>query len=149
MKRFRIADEPFDTAPLRERLLRDEAGSCNMFEGWVRNHNEGRPVHGLRYESYVALAQTEGERIMAEAVERFSLGEAVCVHRIGDLEIGDLAVWVGVSAGHRDMAFAACRWIIDEVKARVPIWKHERYADGDTGWLHPDEGAPDQTPPPR
>ena len=142
MKRFRIADEPFDTAPLRERLLRDEAGACNMFEGWVRNHNEGRPVHGLRYESYVALAETEGERIMAEAVERFSLGEAVCVHRIGDLEIGDLAVWVGVSAGHRDMAFAACRWIIDEVKARVPIWKHERYADGDTGWLHPDEGAP-------
>lgn len=142
MKRFRIADQPFDTAPLRERLLRDEAGACSIFEGWVRNHNEGRPVHGLRYESYVELAESEGERILAEAVERFSLGEAACVHRIGELAIGDLAVWVGVSAGHRDMAFSACRWVIDEVKARVPIWKHERYADGDAGWLHPDEGAP-------
>lgn len=142
MKRFRIAAQPFDTAPLRERLLRDEAGACSIFEGWVRNHNEGRPVHGLRYESYVELAESEGERILAEAVERFSLGEAACVHRIGELAIGDLAVWVGVSAGHRDMAFSACRWVIDEVKARVPIWKHERYADGDAGWLHPDEGAP-------
>ena len=59
------------------------------------------------------------------------------MHRTGELAIGELAVWVGVVAAHRDAAFAACRWIIDEVKARVPIWKRERYADGDAGWLHP------------
>jgi molybdopterin synthase catalytic subunit len=60
------------------------------------------------------------------------------VHRIGILDIGDLAVWVGVRAAHREAAFAACRFIIDEVKKRVPIWKNEHYADGESGWLHPD-----------
>ena len=64
-----------------------------------------------------------------------------CVHRTGELAIGDLAVWVGVSAAHRDAAFAACRFVIDEVKARVPIWKRERYADGDRQWLHPEQAA--------
>src|SRR6187397_2864536 len=72
---------------------------------------------------------------------RFAIVDAAGVHRTGRLALGELAVWVGVAAGHRDAAFAACRWIIDEVKARVPIWKHERYADagdaGDTAWLHP------------
>ena len=65
----------------------------------------------------------------------------VTLHRTGALAIGDLAVWVGVSADHRDAAFTACRWIIDEVKRRVPIWKNEHYADGESGWLHPD-GSP-------
>ena len=103
----------------------------------MRDHNEGRAVDGLRYEAYVALAETEGAAILAEARQRFDLVEAACVHRIGDLAIGDLAVWVGASAAHRGPAFDACRWIIDEVKARVPIWKHERYTGGEAGWLHP------------
>jgi molybdopterin synthase catalytic subunit len=143
MPRFAIAESPFDVAPLRARLLRAEAGAYASFEGWVRNHNDGRAALGLRYEAYVALAETEGEAIVAEALRRFAIADAACVHRIGDLAIGDLAVWVGVSAAHRDAAFAACRWIIDEVKARVPIWKHERYAEGDAAWLHPqpDDGS--------
>ncbi|MCD9027648.1 molybdenum cofactor biosynthesis protein MoaE [Luteimonas sp. BDR2-5] len=135
---FRLADAPFDIAPLRRRLLHDSAGAFSSFEGWVRDHNDGRPVHGLRYESYVALAEREGAQVIDEARARFALVDALCVHRIGDLAIGDLAVWVGVSAAHRGAAFDACRYIIDEVKARVPIWKHERYADGDTTWLHPE-----------
>lgn len=135
--RFAIADAPFDIAPLRARLLRADAGAYASFEGWVRNHNEGRAALGLRYEAYVALAEAEGEKILQEALERFAIVDAACVHRIGDLVIGDLAVWVGASAAHRDAAFSACRWIIDEVKARVPIWKHERYAEGDAQWLHP------------
>ncbi len=94
-------------------------------------------MDGLRYEAYVALAEAEGAAILAEARQRFDLVDAACVHRIGDLAIGDLAVWVGASAGHRGPAFEACRWIIDEVKARVPIWKYERYAGGEAGWLHP------------
>lgn len=135
---FWLADAPVDLAPLRRRVAHDRAGAFASFEGWVRDHNEGRPVLGLRYESYVALAETEGARVIAEARERFGLCAAVCVHRIGDLAIGDMAVWVGVTAAHRGAAFDACRYIIDEIKDRVPIWKHERYADGDAGWLHPE-----------
>ncbi|MEN5118722.1 molybdenum cofactor biosynthesis protein MoaE [Luteimonas sp. TWI662] len=137
---FWLADAPLDLAPLRARLQHDRAGAFASFEGWVRNHNDGRPVLGLRYESYVALAQAEGAKVIAEARERFALCAAVCVHRIGDLAIGDMAVWVGVSAPHRGAAFDACRYIIDEIKDRVPIWKHERYADGDATWLHPEPG---------
>jgi molybdopterin synthase catalytic subunit len=135
---FQLAGTPFDIATLRAQLLDDRVGGYASFEGWVRNHNDGRAVLGLRYEAYAALAETEGARIVEEARARFDILDAMCVHRIGDLAIGELAVWVGVSAAHRDAAFAACRFIIDEVKARVPIWKHERYAEGDAGWLHPD-----------
>ena len=138
MQRFQLADKPFDTASLRARLLADRVGGYASFEGWVRDHNQGRVVRGLRYEAYAALAENEGERILAEARARFDILDAHCVHRVGDLAIGELAVWVGVSAAHRDAAFAACRFIIDEVKSRVPIWKHERYAEGDPGWLHPE-----------
>ncbi len=136
-QRFKVSVQPIDVAPLREVLLDHRAGAFATFEGWVRDHNEGRAVHGLRYEAYVELAEAEGARIVGEASARFAIVKAYAVHRIGDLELGELAVWVGVAAAHRDGAFAACRWIIDEIKARVPIWKHERYADGDAGWLHP------------
>ncbi len=138
-KHFSLSETPFDTASLRAQLLDDRVGGYASFEGWVRDHNDGRAVHGLRYEAYAALAEAEGERVLAEALAKFDILDAVCVHRIGDLAIGELAVWVGVSAAHRDAAFAACRFVIDEVKARVPIWKHERYADGDAGWLHPQQ----------
>ena len=138
MARFELAGTPFDTATLRARLLDARVGGYASFEGWVRDHNDGRAVHGLHYEAYTALAEAEGERVLAEALDRFEILDAACVHRTGDLAIGELAVWVGVVAAHRDAAFAACRYIIDEVKSRVPIWKRERYADGDAGWLHPE-----------
>lgn len=139
MPRFQLADTPFDIATLRAQLLDDRVGGYASFEGWVRNHNDGRAVHGLRYEAYATLAESEGAKVLQEARARFDVIDALCVHRVGDLAIGELAVWVGVSAAHRDAAFAACRFIIDEVKSRVPIWKRERYADGDTGWLHPQQ----------
>ncbi|UTA55925.1 molybdenum cofactor biosynthesis protein MoaE [Lysobacter soli] len=138
MIRFSLAQTSIDTATLRAELLDDRVGGYASFEGWVRNHNEGRDVLGLRYEAYAALAEAEGEKVLDEACAKFDILAARCVHRVGDLVIGEMAVWVGVSAAHRDAAFAACRYIIDEVKARVPIWKHERYAEGDAGWLHPD-----------
>ncbi|ALN65698.1 moaE family protein [Lysobacter antibioticus] len=137
MTRFALSERPFEIAPLRAQLLSDRAGAFASFEGWVRDHHGGRAVAGLRYESYAALALAEGERVLEEAIERFAIVDARCVHRVGDLAIGELAVWVGVSAAHREAAFAACRYIIDETKSRVPIWKHERYADGDADWLHP------------
>lgn len=137
MKRFALADSPIDPAPLRARLQSPRAGALATFEGWVRDHHGGRAVLGLRYEAYAVLAEAEGERLLAEATARFGIVDAACVHRVGELAIGEMAVWVGASAAHRGPAFEACRWIIDEVKARVPIWKHERYADGGADWLHP------------
>ena len=138
MARFRLSETPFDVAALRAELLDARVGGYASFEGWVRDHNDGRAVIGLRYEAYAAMAEAEGERILEDACARFDILDVRCVHRTGDLAIGELAVWVGVSAAHRDAAFAACRFVIDEVKSRVPIWKHERYAEGDAGWLHPE-----------
>jgi molybdopterin/thiamine biosynthesis adenylyltransferase/molybdopterin synthase catalytic subunit/rhodanese-related sulfurtransferase len=136
-----VAGFEFSTAPLSPEQLRtaleDPAcGGYATFEGWVRDHNDGRNVRHLEYEAYVELAEKEGERIVAEAVRRFGVKHVRCVHRVGDLALGELAVWVGVSAGHRAEAFAACRYVIDEVKHRVPIWKKEHYADGDSGWVN-------------
>ena len=135
---FALLDSPIDPGRLRVRLQADSAGAFVCFEGWVRDHNEARLVQRLDYQAYAPLAQSEGERILAEARQRFAIFDARCVHRVGSLAVGELAVWVGVSSGHRDAAFAACRYIIDEVKQRVPIWKNEHYVDGDSGWLHPD-----------
>ncbi|MFH1600785.1 MAG: molybdenum cofactor biosynthesis protein MoaE [Pseudomonadota bacterium] len=137
MTRFALSDAAFDPAPLRRQLQSPQAGAFASFEGWVRDHHAGRAVLGLRYEAYAALAEAEGLRIIAEAMRRFDIADAACVHRVGELALGEMAVWVGVSAAHRGPAFDACRWILDEVKSRVPIWKHERYADGEATWLHP------------
>ena len=146
MKHFRLSETPIDAAALRITLEDPAAGGCVTFEGWVRNHNEARAVTRLDYQAFAPLAEGEGEAILAEATARFALRAARCVHRVGALAIGDMAVWVGVSADHRDAAFAACRWIIDEVKRRVPIWKNEHYADGESGWLHPDNTPADVPP---
>ena len=135
---FLLSESTIDAASLARGLAHAGAGACATFEGWVRDHNDGRPVRRLDYQAYATLAESEGAKVLAEAKEKFAIMDASCVHRIGALAIGDLAVWVGVSAAHRDAAFAACRYIIDEVKRRVPIWKNEHYVDGDSGWLHPD-----------
>ena len=145
MPHFRLSETPFDTATLRAVLLDARVGGYASFEGWVRDHNDGRSVGGLRYEAYTTLAEAEGERIVTASLSKFEILDAHCVHRVGELAVGELAVWVGVTAAHRDAAFAACRFIIDEVKTRVPIWKHERYAEGDAGWLHPRLGEPPST----
>lgn len=134
--RFRFSSSALDPESLRTELADPTCGGYTAFEGWVRNHNEGREVRHLEYEAFAELAVREGERIIAEACERFGVGNARCVHRVGDLALGELAVWVGVSARHRDEAFKACRYIIDEVKHRVPIWKKEHYVDGDSGWVN-------------
>jgi molybdopterin synthase catalytic subunit len=121
---------------LRDALIDPGAGAYCGFEGWVRNENEGHDVLRLEYEAYEPLAIREGETILDEARGRFALLHAHCVHRTGLLEIGDCAVWVAVSAPHRDEAFLACRYIIDQLKVRLPIWKKEHYADGHSGWVN-------------
>lgn len=132
---FRLSSSILDPAALQRALADVRAGACVTFEGWVRNRNEGQPVRSLEYEAYAPLAEKEGARILAEAREKFSLLNAVCVHRVGHLQLGELAVWVGVTAEHRGAAFDACRYVIDEAKARVPIWKKEHYASGATAWI--------------
>jgi molybdopterin/thiamine biosynthesis adenylyltransferase/molybdopterin synthase catalytic subunit/rhodanese-related sulfurtransferase len=136
MAAFEFSDRPLDPAQLRATLEDPACGGFASFEGWVRDHNDGQAVSRLEYEAYAELAVREGERILVEAVRRFGVRGARCVHRLGALGLGELAVWVGVSSAHRGEAFAACRFIIDEVKHRLPIWKKEHYANGDSGWVN-------------
>ncbi|MGI9307820.1 MAG: molybdenum cofactor biosynthesis protein MoaE [Gammaproteobacteria bacterium] len=133
---FRLSETELHSESLKESLRDQACGAYIAFEGWVRDHNEGQQVLRLEYEAYSALAEKEGELILREAQERFPILQTSCAHRVGELELGDLAVWVGVSAPHRDEAFLACRYIIDEVKHRVPIWKKEHYLGGDSGWVN-------------
>lgn len=136
MNRFRFAASAIDSETARRELLDAGAGGYVSFEGWVRDHNEGQEVTRLEYESFQELALKEGERILAEALSRFPIKHALCIHRLGDLDLTAMAVWVGVSSVHRGEAFDACRFIIDEVKHRVPIWKKEHYRSGNSGWVN-------------
>jgi sulfur-carrier protein adenylyltransferase/sulfurtransferase len=135
MKHFNLSSTAFDPAQLRTALQHPGSGGFCTFEGWVRNSNEGREVDGLEYEAYAELALAEGERVVEEALTRYGINAAYCMHRTGHLKLGELAVWIGVSSAHRDEAFRACRYIIDEIKHRLPIWKKEHYLDGDTAWV--------------
>ncbi|MEM7431170.1 MAG: molybdenum cofactor biosynthesis protein MoaE [Pseudomonadota bacterium] len=133
---FEISKTAIHPDSLRRTLFDEAAGAYCGFEGWIRNHNEGREVRSLEYEAYAPVAVLEAQKIFAEAASQWPHLKAHCVHREGHLEIGDCAVWVGVSAAHRDEAFQACRYIIDQVKVRLPIWKKEHYVDGDSGWVN-------------
>jgi molybdopterin synthase catalytic subunit len=131
---FSISQHPLDITPLREALSSPDCGGFVHFEGRVRNHHAGRAVTALRYEAYRELAEKEGAFIVAEISRKHGV-KAAAVHAVGDLRPGDLAVWVGAAAAHREAAFAACRELIDAIKDRVPVWKHETYADGKSSWI--------------
>lgn len=133
---FRFAPGSIDTEAARRELQEPGAGGYASFEGWVRDHNEGQEVTRLEYEAFQELAMKEGDRIVAEALRRYPVKHALCIHRIGSLRVGEMAVWVGVSSAHRGEAFDACRFIIDEVKHRLPIWKKEHYRSGNSGWVN-------------
>ena len=133
---IRLTDRPIDPTALRTELFDPAAGAYCGFEGWIRDHNEGQQVLRLEYEAYAPVALSEGENVLAEAQQKFPHLHAHCVHRTGLLEIGDCAVWVGVSSPHRDEAFQACRYVIDQLKIRLPIWKKEHYADGNSDWVN-------------
>ena len=133
---MRIINSAIEPDKLRQSLTDAAAGAYIAFEGWIRNENEGQEVLRLEYEVYAPLAVKEGAKIIAEAREKYPILNAACVHREGLLELGECAVWVGVTSAHRDEAFAACRFIIDEVKVRLPVWKKEYYVNGDSGWVN-------------
>jgi len=132
---FLITSAAIDPSALLGGLRDTHAGACVSFEGRVRSENRGRTVRALEYEAFAPLAEKEGRRILKEAAKKFQINHAVAVHRTGRLELGGLAVWVAVVAVHRGAAFDACRYVIDETKARLPIWKKEYYADGASEWI--------------
>jgi len=128
----RLVHEPIDLTALAATEPRD--GALCLFVGVVRNENQGRPVVRLEYEAYEEMALPMMEEIAREARRRFPVSEVRLVHRLGPLEIGEASVAVAVASPHRAEAFSACRFAIDTLKATVPIWKKEHYADG-TAWL--------------
>ncbi|MBS1718753.1 MAG: ThiF family adenylyltransferase [Armatimonadetes bacterium] len=135
---FSLTPEPI-SATAREV---PSAGGFVSFEGKVRDHAGGRQVLRLEYEAFDELAVSEGELLCQEAMQRFRLLDVRVIHRTGRLEIGETAVLIQVAAAHRKAAFEGCEWLIDELKKRVPIWKKEFYADGDSGWVAVEPVAP-------
>lgn len=133
---FALVEHTIDAVALRRALVDPAAGAAVCFEGCVRNHHGGESVVALEYEAHAGIAAKEGEAILAEARARFHVIAVHAQHRVGRLEIGDCAVWVGVAAAHRGAAFDACRYVIDELKARLPVWKKEHYAHGESGWVN-------------
>lgn len=131
---FSIVREPIDHHAL-ERIVSPRDGGVVTFLGIVRERaDDGRPVNGLWYEAFEPMAIREFEAIAAEARNRFGDVRLAIVHRIGELRVGDVSVAVVAGAEHRAAAFDACRYAIDQLKTRAPIWKQERYADGDAHW---------------
>jgi len=136
MKGFQVTSQAIDLVEFRQRLADSSCGAYVQFDGWVRDHNEGQDVLRLEYEVYEPLAVKEGMRIIDEAIERFEVSNALAIHRSGLMELSEVAVVVAVSSPHRDAAFNACRFIIDQAKVRLPIWKKEHYVDGQAQWVN-------------
>jgi adenylyltransferase/sulfurtransferase len=140
---FELTDVPIVSAALPARLARPDAGALVVFEGRVRNHHLGRPVTRLEYEAFDELAKSEGTAVVEDAERLHPGAQVLCVHRTGQLSVGEIAVWIGVTAPHRDTAFAACRHVIEELKRRLPVWKKEHHPDGAAEWVNcPEEAAP-------
>tara|TARA_B100000073_G_scaffold278668_1_gene239066 strand:- start:1602 stop:2021 length:420 start_codon:yes stop_codon:yes gene_type:complete len=135
MKEFKILSDVISLQSISAMVKNNGIGARSVFEGTVRNVNDGHEVKKLEYECYESLAIKEGDQILNEAIEKFDLIDAFCIHRVGTLEIGETAVIVLATSGHRDQSFKGCRYIIDEVKCRVPIWKKEHYEYGESEWL--------------
>lgn len=129
-----VSRAPIDPAALLAEVARAGNGATVLFTGSVRDLNEGRAVTGIDYDAYERMAATELQRIVAEAAGRFDTAEVVAVHRIGYVPVGALSVAVAAAHPRRAAAFDAARYVIEEIKHRLPIWKCEHYADGERAW---------------
>lgn len=138
MIRFFLTDHAIDITALQQELHDEAAGAEVIFDGRVRNHNDGHQVKALAYQAYAGLAIKVGQKILEEEAARFSVLRVIAVHRTGELAIGDSAVWVGVATAHRNAAYEASRAIMERIKYELPMWKKETYADGSTEWVGPD-----------
>jgi molybdopterin synthase catalytic subunit len=129
-----ITTEPIDTTDVLSSAGAPEDGAVLLFLGIVRRENEGREVTGMRYDAYDSMAERVLREIAEAAANTYGATHVAAVHRTGELAIGDISVAVAVSTPHRADAFSAGRWVIDELKQRLPVWKKEHYVDG-SRWL--------------
>lgn len=146
--RAAVVEHPLNVASLTDEVSSPSCGATSVFLGTVRNINEGREVTGIEYTSYSAMATAELGRIVNEAAERFGTEQIVVEHRVGTLTLGDVSVAIAVAHERRAPAMDASRYIIEQIKKRVPIWKREHYADGTREWVDPTRlpEAVEQTP---
>ena len=130
-----VVAEPIDAARVLGDALSPADGAALLFWGVVREQNEGRAVTQLEYHAYEAMAEREMLRIADEARERWSTGDIRVVHRVGLLQVGEASIAIAVAAPHRGEAYEASRYVIEQVKQRVPVWKREGYVEGDREWV--------------
>ncbi len=140
-----ITPDPIDTARLMASVGGEEDGAVLLFLGIVRDHADGRSVQGMRYDAYAEMAGPVLEEIAREAAEIVGSDRIAVVHRTGELRIGEASVAIVVSSPHRAEAYAASRHVIEEIKKRLPVWKHEHYSDGESGWVGGVTLEPDQS----
>lgn len=133
-----ISEQPLDVGKAWDQVKDPSAGGHDLFIGTVRDDTKGRRVVKLHFESYGSMAQKEMQKIIDRAIVQFEVLNIAIHHRVGELKVGEIAVIIAVSAAHRDAAFKACRFCIDELKKTVPIWKKEFFEDGEV-WVaaHP------------
>ena len=131
----RIVKDPIDPAAILASVGSDVDGASMLFTGVVRNHNQGRAVGGVRYDVYEEMATGILTQIAEEAKQLVGIDHIAVVHRVGELTVGDVSVAIAVSSPHRAEAFEACRFIIEEIKKRLPVWKKERYGDSVEEWV--------------
>ncbi|MEO6445063.1 MAG: molybdenum cofactor biosynthesis protein MoaE [Gemmatimonadaceae bacterium] len=135
--RTALVHATIDAGALLAEVASPASGATTLFLGTVREVNEGRAVLGIDYTAYHAMAERELERIAREAAERFGSDRIVIEHRLGYLALGDVSVAIAVSHARRGAAMDAGRYLIEELKKRVPIWKREHYEDGTREWVDP------------
>jgi molybdopterin synthase catalytic subunit len=139
--RAAVVSRPIDPGALVLEVGNIAHGAVVLFLGTVRDMNEGREVTGIEYRAYDAMALHEMETITAEACARFETDEIVVEHRTGDLALGEVSVGIAVSHAHRGPAYEASRYVIEQLKRRVPVWKKEEYTDGTREWVDPTRKA--------
>jgi len=130
-----IVHDPIETGDVLAKVGAPEDGATLLFLGMVRDHADGRPVTGMTYEAYEEMGTPVLHEIAAEAAQRIESDRVAVVHRVGDLTIGDVSVAIAVSSPHRAEAYDASRYIIEEIKKRLPVWKKEHYTDGAHEWV--------------
>lgn len=135
MKRAEITSDPIRPEAVLARVGADEDGAVVLFLGVVRDHNDGRPVSGMEYEAYREMAEDVLDEIAGEVTGRWDTERVAVVHRIGALDVGEVSVAIAVSTPHRADAYEASRYVIEQIKARLPVWKREHYVDGERRWV--------------
>lgn len=141
-----ITDEPISADTVVQRVAAAQHGAAVVFLGTVRDHNEGRPVQGIYYDAYREMAQQVLHEIVTEAAARVAGAHVAAVHRLGELQVGDVSIAIAVATPHRAEAFDACRHVIEEVKRRLTVWKQERFTSGDSAWVAGSEPQPEPRP---